>query len=47
MVFWNKAKKDGLNVITVANAAKVADIIHILIPDEIQAKVMKSPLKSI
>jgi len=33
------AKKDGLKVTSVAEAAKKADVIQILIPDEIQSKV--------
>lgn len=33
------AQKDGLIVRKIAEAAKVADIIHILIPDEVQAQV--------
>ena len=34
--FWNRAKKDGLNVMTVPEATKAADIIMILIPDDKQ-----------
>jgi ketol-acid reductoisomerase len=33
------AKKDGFEVLTVAEAAKVADVVQILLPDETQAKV--------
>lgn len=33
------AKKDGLKVLSVAEAAKKADVIQILIPDEIQSRV--------
>lgn len=36
---WNKAKKDGHTVMSVADATKKADIIHILIPDMIQSQV--------
>ena len=36
---WAKAEDDGLQVMTVAEAAKAADVIHILIPDETQAAV--------
>ncbi|MBQ2119571.1 MAG: NAD(P)-binding domain-containing protein [Peptococcaceae bacterium] len=36
---WAKAEEDGLQVMTVADAAKAADVIHILIPDEKQAEV--------
>jgi ketol-acid reductoisomerase len=36
---WQKAKEDGFEVLEVAEAAKKADIIHILIPDEMQKHV--------
>ena len=36
---WDQAKKQGLRVLTVADAAKEADIIMILVPDTIQAQV--------
>ena len=42
---WNVAKNDGLTVLSVEEAAKQADIIHILIPDEIQAKVYEQSIK--
>ncbi len=38
---WVKAKDYGLKVMGIAEAVKWADIIQILIPDEIQAKVYK------
>jgi ketol-acid reductoisomerase len=34
--FWKRAQKDGLNVMTVAEATKKADILMILIPDDKQ-----------
>ncbi len=34
---WDVVKENGIQVMTVAEAAKIADIIHILIPDEKQA----------
>lgn len=34
--FWKRAEKDGLNVMTVAEATKKADIMMILIPDDKQ-----------
>jgi len=34
--FWGRAKKDGLNVMTVPEATKIADILMILIPDDKQ-----------
>ncbi len=42
---WNKAQEDGLTVKTVEEAAKEADIIHILIPDEIQKDVYETQIK--
>jgi ketol-acid reductoisomerase len=36
---WKLAKSDGFDVYEVSEAAEKADIIHILIPDEIQKKV--------
>ncbi|KGK97748.1 ketol-acid reductoisomerase [Methanococcoides methylutens] len=36
---WAQAENDGLKVMTVADAAKAADVIQILLPDEIQSKV--------
>ena len=36
---WAKAEADGLAVATVAEAAQMADVIQILLPDETQAKV--------
>ncbi|MGZ7095750.1 MAG: NAD(P)-binding domain-containing protein, partial [Methanobacterium sp.] len=41
---WNIAKNDGLEVLPVREAAAKADIIHILIPDEIQAAVYKNEI---
>ena len=41
---WKKAKDDGHEVLSVADACKKADIIHILIPDMIQAKVYKEEI---
>jgi len=42
---WIKAKDYGLNVMSIAEAVKWADIIQILIPDEIQAKVYKEEIE--
>ncbi len=36
---WNQAKNEGMNVKTIEDAAAEADIIHILLPDEIQQRV--------
>ena len=41
---WQKAKDDGHEVFSVTDACKKADIIHILIPDMIQAKVYKEEI---
>jgi len=41
---WSKAKNDGHEVLSVSDACKKADIIHILIPDMIQAKVYKEEI---
>ncbi|MDC8438419.1 MAG: NAD(P)-binding domain-containing protein, partial [Candidatus Nitrosotenuis sp.] len=41
---WNKAKADGHTVMSVAEATKKADIVHILIPDMIQAKVYREEI---
>lgn len=42
---WQTAKNDGMTVLPVEEAAKQADIIHILIPDEIQAEVYEELIK--
>lgn len=36
---WKQAEEDGLKVMTVAVAAKMADVIQILLPDEVQSQV--------
>ena len=41
---WPVAEKDGFTVMTVAEAAKKADIVMILINDEVQAAVYKSEI---
>ncbi len=41
---WQKAQKAGLKVLSVANAAKAADIIMILLPDQHQADVYKKEI---
>lgn len=41
---WKKAESDGHKVMSVAEACKTADIIHILIPDMIQAQVYKDEI---
>ncbi len=41
---WDKAKKASLNVMTPAEAAKIADVIMILLPDEYQADIYKAEI---
>ncbi len=41
---WERAEKSGLQVATVAEASKEADVVVILLPDEKQAKVYKSEI---
>jgi ketol-acid reductoisomerase len=43
---WDIAKNDGMNVLTVEDAAEQADIIHMLIPDEIQPQVYNASIKN-
>ena len=42
---YNKAKAEGFKIMTVEDAVKWADIVQILIPDEIQAKVYEEQIK--
>jgi ketol-acid reductoisomerase len=41
---WDAAEKDGLEVLTVAEASRVADIIMILVNDEFQSALFKSEI---
>jgi len=41
---WDVVKADGIQVMTVPEAAKIADVIHILIPDEKQADMYASDI---
>jgi ketol-acid reductoisomerase len=36
---WKRAVKDGMRALPISDAAKRGDVVHILIPDEIQSKV--------
>lgn len=36
---WEMAEEEGFDVYEIARAAEIGDIVHILIPDEVQAKV--------
>ena len=42
---WAKAKSEGHKVMTVPDAVKKADIVHILIPDMEQARIYKQEIK--
>lgn len=42
---WQTALDDGMKVLTMEEASEVADVIHILIPDEIQAQVYEKSIK--
>jgi ketol-acid reductoisomerase len=42
---WDDAKKNGMKVAQVADAVKGADVIMILIPDEVQGKVWKEEIE--
>jgi len=44
-VSYNKAQSEGMKVLSIAEAAKIADIIHILLPDEIQKKVYQQEIE--
>ncbi len=42
---WDKAKEDGFEVMTIDEAAEKGDIIHLLLPDEVQAMVYDKQVK--
>jgi len=42
---WSKAKSDGHNVLPIAQTCKEADIIHVLIPDMVQAQIFKEDIE--
>jgi ketol-acid reductoisomerase len=43
---WPKAEKDGLRVATVSDAAQMAEVIMILLPDQSQRQVFEAEIKS-
>jgi ketol-acid reductoisomerase len=43
---WDKVKEDGLDVMTVAEAAKAADVIVMLMPDDKQSAVYKKDIEA-
>jgi ketol-acid reductoisomerase len=42
---WSKAQSEGHKVMTVPEAVKIADIVHVLIPDMEQARIYKQEIK--
>lgn len=38
---WERAKKDGFEVLPISEAAEAGDVVHILIPDEVQPQVYR------
>src|SRR2546422_8411987 len=42
---WAKAEKDGLKVAPVADAAKLGDVVMILLPDQTQRQVFEESIK--
>lgn len=41
---WNQVKEDGLTPLTVVEAARAGDIVHMLIPDTLQARVYREEI---
>jgi ketol-acid reductoisomerase len=42
---WKKAEEKGFKVLSVADAVKIADVVMILLPDELQADVYKAEIE--
>lgn len=42
---WKKATQDGFNVFEIHEATKKGDIIHVLIPDEVQQKIYENDIQ--
>ncbi|MGA1864558.1 MAG: ketol-acid reductoisomerase [bacterium] len=42
---WKQAEKDGMNILSTPEAAKQADIIQILVPDQFQPKIYETQIK--
>ena len=42
---WKNAQEAGFEVMAASEAAKIGDIVQVLIPDELQAKVYKESIK--
>jgi ketol-acid reductoisomerase len=43
---WTKAEKDGLKVVPVADAAKMGDVVMILLPDQTQRQVFEESIRA-
>src|SRR5207244_4107351 len=43
---WKKAKDDGHEVMSISKACEKADIVHVLIPDMVQAQVSKEEVET-
>ncbi len=43
---WEKAKEDGFSVYSVAEAAAMADVVMVLLPDELQPEVYQAEIES-
>lgn len=42
---WDLAKSEGMNVVTIEEAAKAGDVIQILVPDQIQQEIYEQSIK--
>src|SRR5262249_57646019 len=42
---WSKAEKDGLRVATVAEAAQMADIVMVLLPDQVHRQTFEESIR--
>lgn len=42
---WELARSEGMNVVTIEEAAEAGDVIQILVPDQIQQEVYETPIK--
>jgi len=42
---WERAKEDGFDVLTIDKASEKGDIVHILLPDEIQPDIYEKQIK--
>lgn len=42
---WNLAKSEGMNVVTIEEAASIGDIIQILVPDQVQQEIYEQSIK--